>query len=186
MFKTLAGLVTAMITCAALLSWMEPPDPTLTTLTDPLAARRKARQAVKLADGVSMVSWESIELVPATAIRAGREIGLKATRSAGHHFLVSEHGAIHVGRAWRQQLRRRAGDATIVVGVSGAGQNGDAPLAAWVGLRALLIALTERLAADGVEPAILLDPSISDTSPRGAHTLLDALTLDVSLSNTAR
>jgi len=172
MFKTLGWLAGAMTACAALLAWMEPPDPTVAALADPEFIRQQVFQAVRTNGGVASGCWGEVEI--AAWGRSTGPVSLAATRGGGHHFLVSEYGLVQAGPAWRRQECVQLGGSSIVVGLMGVKDGRDIPLGQWFGLRALLFELRERVRALGDSP-VRIGPTLGADSPRVAQALRELL-----------
>lgn len=172
MFKTLGWLAWAMTACAALLAWMEPPNPTVAALTDPDFIRQQVSQAVHTEGGVATECWGQVEI--AAFGQSSGAVSLAATRGDGHHFLVSEYGLVQAAPSWTRQECGKRGGSSIVVGLMGIRDARDLPLGQWIGLRALLFELRERVQAVEASP-VRIDPVLGANSPRIAQALRELL-----------
>ena len=188
MFKTLGGLAAAMTTWALFLSWMEPPDPTVAALTDPEFIRRQAAAAVD--DWGLTIDDRRLEITSATHGQSsiGRDIEIAAalphsprsTPATGipmdeNNFIISQDGLVHPGRARRRLEHPERQYRPIVVGLAGVAESDDLPLAQWVGLRALLVVLRDRMSSGRGGSSVRIKRSLIAESPHIAQVLRELL-----------
>ena len=105
MFKALGCLALTMTACAALLTWIAPPDPLQKALSDQNYARILAIQAVRIEPAATPATWRAIEIVPPSPVDPRRPTALTATVGGENHFIVSAKGVVQSRIAWRRQLR---------------------------------------------------------------------------------
>jgi len=173
----LASLIFAMTVCAALLTWMAPPDLTAVTLNDPEFPRVQARDAVALGGDVPALDWDEIELISPFDAPRGPATSLVATRSHDFHFLVSPGGVVRSASAWRRQVRSDRPTAAILVAVAPSAGSEGMSVSQWLGLRALLGELLDR-SASAADLQVRIGSSILESSPRWAHSLRNCLIHD--------
>jgi len=176
MFKTLGLLAGTMTLCASFLAWISPPDAEMTVLTRPESARDGAAAAVDALEGVALASWGSVNIASTSDTTAGFP-ALSATRGGSYHFRVSRYGHVHAESPWRRQTPIGP-QHRVVVGLSGVEPGQPLPLAQWVGLRALLATLENRLLPPDQRIAVMIGSPIAQESPQLAQDLRDLVGQD--------
>ena len=167
MFKTLISLALTMSVCAALLSWMEPQDPTTATLTDAGFSRDQARRAIAMENNSGLFALDGVEIVVTPDLNSSRApTVLAAAPRNPFHFVVSKHGLVLAGSSWHELSRKTSAEFTAVVLLGDTKGDGSLPVAQWLGLRALLIELADVFDATGKQPWIRIRPSDSSSSSR--------------------
>ena len=149
-----------MSVCAALLSWMEPEDPTTFTLTDADFSRDQARRAIDMENGSGLLAIDGVEIVVAPDLKVNRTPAVLAATPRNHyHFVVSKHGLIMAGSRWRELSTKRSAQFTATVLLADTRGDDSLPVAQWIGLRALLIELAEVFNATGKQSWVRIRPS---------------------------
>ncbi len=179
MFTTLGGLILAMTACAAVLSWIEPPGPSDLVLANPAYVGRQIEQAITTTDRPRL-DWAQVYIVPLTV--ALGDLSLLAAQSPSeqdpdHHFVVSEHGIVWSSSAWRNQEPATVA-ASIVVAIRPPQISKDLHLSQWIGLRALLRTLRDRLPLFHDLMPVELSPTMAGDDGSLGQVLHELLVLD--------
>lgn len=176
----LGCLAVAMTAGAVLLSWMEPPGAPA-AIPDPEFTNEQAFDAVRLEPGVGMAAWNRIEIesfgTPTGAAHLAARPGNR------FHFTVSETGVVHTGPAWRTQQYDRDDAGAIVIGIEACMAEETMPIGSWIGLRTLLIALTDQATREGLSLGVRIRAPASGLSQACAGTLRARLLYDGFLSD---